>query len=101
MLTKSSCWQVYKDYAKSRCSYQMFFLSAEKADAPTIRSIMHLYGSLRSDISVKDLCLRFDPRALTIDERLVIFLSLIVPMLEWKASFEIHQVRRLVFDNYQ
>ncbi|XP_022101188.1 GATOR complex protein NPRL2-like isoform X2 [Acanthaster planci] len=41
----------------------------EMASPATLRSIIHLYGSLRSDISVKDLCLRFDPRSLNIDER--------------------------------
>ncbi|XP_071810529.1 GATOR1 complex protein NPRL2-like [Asterias amurensis] len=66
----------------------------EKADAPTIRSIMHLYGSLRSDISVKDLCLRFDPRALNIDERHLIQFGLLRGLIRRLHQYPVRVPRR-------
>lgn len=47
---------------------------ADSPEAPTFRRVLHLYSHMRPGMTVKDLCLRFDPAAQGIDiKRLIRF----------------------------
>lgn len=49
----------------------------ECRDSPTFRRVLHLYSHMRPGMTVKDLCLRFDPAAQGIDIQLLVRFGLL------------------------